>query len=180
MLISKEKRQKNIAEYIIYMWQIEDLIRIFDFNVDAIMKNVIKANNSIEESYISEYKKWYSDIIEMMIEERIKKQGHLQIITNLINDLNNLHRQIIKEKIDKLYIQIYKQALPNIIEFKKKIKLDDNNEIEIIFNALHFLLLMRMQKKEISDGTNKAMKTFSQLLAYLTKKYHKIEEDSQS
>ena len=41
MLISQQKRKENIAEYLLYMWQIEDLIRSFDCNIDAIEQKVI-------------------------------------------------------------------------------------------------------------------------------------------
>ena len=28
MLIAREKRKSNVAEYILYMWQVEDLLRL--------------------------------------------------------------------------------------------------------------------------------------------------------
>ena len=30
MYISQELRQKSIAEYLLYMWQVEDIIRAYD------------------------------------------------------------------------------------------------------------------------------------------------------
>ena len=33
MIISEELKQNNIAEYILYMWQTEDMIRSFDFDI---------------------------------------------------------------------------------------------------------------------------------------------------
>jgi len=180
MQIAKEKRKSNISEYIIYMWQIEDLIRAFKFDIDTIVDNIKKTNNLFDDKQILEYKAWYSDIIEMMTIEKIKKNGHLQVITNLIIDLNNLHSEILNEKIDKKYIEYYNKALPNIIEFSKKMKNKKNNEIEVMFNALYILLLMRMQKKTISKETSNAMGTFSQLLAYLTKKYHEVENNEKT
>ena len=41
MLIAQEKRKTNIAEYILYMWQVEDLIRAHQFNMDLIEQNLI-------------------------------------------------------------------------------------------------------------------------------------------
>ena len=36
MKIAQQLKEKNIAEYLIYMWQIEDLIRANDCDVDRI------------------------------------------------------------------------------------------------------------------------------------------------
>ena len=36
MIIAQEKRKTNIAEYIIYMFQIEDMLRAMQFNNDQI------------------------------------------------------------------------------------------------------------------------------------------------
>ena len=36
MIIAKEKRKTNLAEYVLYMWQVEDLIRSFCFDIEKI------------------------------------------------------------------------------------------------------------------------------------------------
>jgi len=41
MYIAKEKRKNNIAEYILYMWQIEDMLRAYNFRLDNIEKELI-------------------------------------------------------------------------------------------------------------------------------------------
>ena len=41
MIIAKQKRKENIAEYLLYMWQIEDLIRANNFDMDLIRRTVI-------------------------------------------------------------------------------------------------------------------------------------------
>ena len=41
MIVANEKRKQNIAEYLLYMWQVEDLIRANQFDMDLIRKNVI-------------------------------------------------------------------------------------------------------------------------------------------
>ncbi len=42
MYIASHKRKENIAEYLIYMWQIEDIIRANDLDIDKIKNNVIE------------------------------------------------------------------------------------------------------------------------------------------
>lgn len=37
----KTKRKENIAEYLLYMWQVEDLIRANNFDMDSIRRTVV-------------------------------------------------------------------------------------------------------------------------------------------
>ena len=41
MIIASQKRKENIAEYLLYMWQIEDLIRANGLDINKIISNVI-------------------------------------------------------------------------------------------------------------------------------------------
>ena len=41
MYIASQKRQQNIAEYLLYMWQVEDIIRAYHFDIDLIKENII-------------------------------------------------------------------------------------------------------------------------------------------
>lgn len=41
MIIAQQKRKENIAEYLLYMWQVEDLIRAYNFDIDKIEANII-------------------------------------------------------------------------------------------------------------------------------------------
>ena len=41
MFISQQRRKENVAEYLLYMWQIEDIIRANNFSIDEIEKNQI-------------------------------------------------------------------------------------------------------------------------------------------
>ena len=41
MIIARRKRKENIAEYLLYMWQVEDLIRANNFDMDSIRRTVV-------------------------------------------------------------------------------------------------------------------------------------------
>ena len=41
MFIAHKLRKENICEYLLYMWQIEDLIRAFNLNIDSINERII-------------------------------------------------------------------------------------------------------------------------------------------
>ncbi|MCK4699437.1 MAG: DUF4924 family protein, partial [Bacteroidales bacterium] len=63
-----------------------------------------------------------------------------------------------------------------IEEFKKKSKKLIDNNIEVCFIGLYFLLLMRLDGIEVNPDTKTAFATFSQLLANLAVIYKKVED----
>ena len=76
MLIAKEKLNTNIAEYILYMWQIEDIIRANDFKLDLIEKRIIDHHDSSNDIK-QEVKSWYKGLIDTMITEKVQEKGHI-------------------------------------------------------------------------------------------------------
>jgi len=174
MLIAQEKRKENIAEYILYMWQVEDTIRACNFNMDLLEERIISqftGNQKIKQ----EISNWYANLIVMMHEENIKEAGHLAIVNKLIGNMNDLHKQLLANKRDTRYLEQYFQASPNIHEIEKRLGREPVNEIDTCLTALYALLLMRLKKKEITHETLEAMQTFSNLLALLSDWYKKME-----
>ena len=41
MLIAREKRKSNVAEYILYMWQVEDMLRAMQMDIELVTRNVV-------------------------------------------------------------------------------------------------------------------------------------------
>ena len=72
MLIAQQKLKENIAEYILYMYQIEDVIRAYQFDIEAILENYVKPQLP-DNSFLSQYTKWYTDLITNMKSQRIEK-----------------------------------------------------------------------------------------------------------
>jgi Domain of unknown function (DUF4924) len=174
MLIAKEKRKDNIAEYILYMWQVEDSVRACQFNIDLIDKYLI-SQFSEPEKVKAEFRDWYADIILMMYEENIKESGHMKILKLLVEDMNKLHLKLINVIKDPKYLEQYYWTVQNLRDFGEKLGHNIDNEVEICLSALYALLLLRLQKREVSDETIEAMHTFSNLMALLSNWYKKIE-----
>lgn len=175
MIIAKEKRKQNIVEYILYMYQIEDTIRACDFKMELIEQRII-AQFTVGEKVQQEIRDWYSDIMVMMYQEGVRESGHISLLSSLVAELSMLHHKIINEKQDPKYLKKYSFALPNIRVFEKKIGKDPESEIDTCVTALYALLLLRLQKKEISRETIEAMQTFSNMLALLADWFRKVEE----
>lgn len=175
MIIARDIRKNNIAEYVLYMWQIEDIIRANRFDIEKIDDNIIQKFDQPEKNK-KEIRSWYEELIKTMTKEGIRKKGHLKFVMEIINELNDLHKRLLNDPDKTKYNQKYKLAQPHIKNIKKKADLLTDNEIEICFNGLYFLLLMRYEKMEITPSTQTAFTSFSKLLANLAAVYKKTEE----
>jgi hypothetical protein len=176
MFVAKEKRNTNIAEYLLYMWQIEDLIRSQDFNIDRIDNNLVQQYQGTPEQ-IEEIRQWYHGLAESMLIEGIKKTGHLQFMITLMDDVNNLHFRLIDSSLYSKYQNLYMLSINNISELRKKMgNKEQISDVEVCLTALYGLLLMRLKKRTISEETENVFKGFSELLAELSRFYKKYEE----
>jgi hypothetical protein len=177
MLIANQKQQENIAEYILYMYQVEDVVRAYNLDLDRLMAEFVGPQIT-NPSFTLQYHKWYSSIISQMKAQRIEKTGHLNELKDILIELSYLHNTLINLADDHKYKGLFNSALPFINEFKEKSNLKDKNEIEIAFHALYMKLLMRLKKQEISSATEEAFDSMRILLAYLAKAYHQMKNGS--
>ncbi len=172
MIIAREKKRTNIAEYILYMWQVEDMIRACKLNIDLIEKHII-SQMKLDELQREESLIWYADLVEKMKIEKITKKGHLSFVNDLINKLNRFHLDLLNDKSETKYKELYKWAKINIDDLREKSRQKGMNDILITFTGLYGLLVLRLKKQNISEGTSQAMQTFSNMLAYLSAKFLK-------
>ena len=170
MFISKQLKENNIAEYLIYMWQVEDMIRANGCDMEKIKKNIVDSYPLTEEQKV-ELTQWYIDLIEMMRRENVMEKGHLQINKNIITWLTDLHLQLLRSSKFPYYSAAYYKALPYIVELRAKGANKEEPELETCFEALYGILLLKLQKKEISEETKKAQQAISGLLAMLSNYY---------
>jgi len=177
MLIAKQKREENISEYILYMWQLEDIIRAYSFDINVIDEHIIKPQRlPVHQS--SEVKKWYQDMIDAMKAEGITTQGHLMHVKNIIQDLSELNIQQLQDPKNIGYKIAFNNAIPAIHDIIQKSNGLVRNEIDACFNALYGYLLLRMQKKEITGSTLQAVEFITIFIKALTKIFHQCEKDS--
>jgi hypothetical protein len=174
MLIAQEKKKTNIAEYILYMWQIEDLIRATGFDMEKIENDII-SKYQINNNMRIEIREWYTGLVESMVREGISKAGHLMFVNRHLMELDTLHHNLLANTTENEYHTIFAEAKPNIEVLRAKGNLENISDIELCFNGLYGLLLLRLAKRSVTEETETAMKTISNLLAHLTTYYHKLK-----
>lgn len=168
MKIAQALKEKNIAEYLLYMWQVEDLIRANDCDPDKLKANVIVQFPAEDRPALEE---WYGNLVEMMRAEGVKERGHLQINRNVLQELTELHARLLASTRYPFYNAAYFKALPFIVELRQKNGHKDEPELETCFEALYGVLLLRLQKKEITPATETALKAMSSFLSMLANYY---------
>lgn len=176
MFIASQKRKENLAEYLLYMWQIEDIIRANDLDIDKIKANVID-KFQLDDSQRRQLVEWYESLIDMMRREGVEKSGHLQLNKNVIIQLTDLHLALLKDPRFPQYTAEFYKTLPFIVELRSKAGESPAGEIETCFNALYGMLMLRLQSKEITPDTQNAIAQISKFIATLTRNFHLDQED---
>nr|WP_321407674.1 DUF4924 family protein [uncultured Carboxylicivirga sp.] len=175
MIVAREKKKENIIEYILYMWQIEDLIRANGVNMPSIDKNIIPSYNQSEDILL-EIRDWWANLTEMMHLENKHTSGHLQININTVNEVNHLHLQLMKAPNEVAYQHLFNSVLPTIKEFDQKTGQKLTNDVEICLTAIYSTFLLKLKKQTVSPETDLAVKAISKFMATLAKKYKENEK----
>ena len=175
MIIANKKRKENIAEYLLYMWQIEDTIRANHMNIEEIKKNIIDKFD-IDDVQKKEMVEWYENLIEMMRIEQKNESGHLQINKNVITELSDLHQYLLGSEKEHFYTAAFYKTLPYIVELRSKAGENAVGELETCFLALYGVLMLRLNNQPLSPETLSAVKEISTLLAILSDKYRLYKE----
>ena len=176
MYIAQELRKKNIAEYILYMWQVEDTIRAFGCQLSRIRREYIEQFYYTDEQK-EEETDWFGNLIRMMNEEGCRERGHLQINKTTLMMLEDLHRQLIDSTKFPFYTSEYYKVLPYIVELRNRGANKKENEIETCFNSLYGVMMLKLQKKDISPDTAHAVKEITTLIGMLNDYYFKDKSE---
>ena len=176
MFIADQLRKKNIAEYLLYMWQVEDTIRAFDCQLSRIRREYISQFDYTDEQK-EEEADWFGNLIRMMNEEGCRERGHLQINKTTLMMLEDLHRQLIDSTKFPFYTSEYYKVLPYIVELRNRGTNKKENEIETCFNSLYGVMMLKLQKKDISPDTAHAVKEITTLIGMLNDYYFKDKSE---
>lgn len=175
MLIAKELRKTNLAEYILYMWQVEDLLRACLFSDSLIEQHLVKRFGANDETLEKEIFAWYKNLAVMMEMEHVQEKGHLQVLVNLVTDLNEFHLKMLEVQSDMEYVNLYIDTRTAVEELAQKT--GAKSEIEACFQALYGLMMLRMKNSEISEETAITAGQLAHLVGHLSARYIQFEND---
>ncbi|MCI6182328.1 MAG: DUF4924 family protein [Prevotella sp.] len=171
MFIAQELRKNSIAEYLLYMWQVEDIIRAYGCSLSRIRKEYIDSFE-LDDEQKEEELDWWGNLVRMMNQEGCREQGHLQINKIVVQDLTELHVQLLQSSKFPFYNTEYYKVLPFIVELRNRGD-KDLTEIETCLNALYGVMMLRLQHKDISPDTKHAIDEITTFLGMLSDYYKK-------
>lgn len=172
------KKNDNVAEYILHAWQIEDLLRANKLDMDLVRKNIIDRYTGLTPEQRRAMEEHYESLIDMMHREGIQERGHLQMNRNLVGEMADLCRRLLKDPKYAAFANQYYATLPLIVELRAKSGSDDMpGEIEACLNALYGVMLLRLQGKEVTPQTQAAVAQISKFLGTLAAYYKKDYND---
>ena len=157
MFIAQELRKNNIAEYLLYMWQVEDVIRAFGCSLSRIRKEYVEYFEYNDEQK-EELTDWYGNLIRLQ-------------------QLQELHVQLLASTQFPFYNAEYYKVLPFVVELRNHGANKDENELETCFNALYGTMLLRLQKKDVTPNTQAAVKEITTFIGMLSDYYKKDKEE---
>ena len=142
-------KKNNIAEYILYLWQIVDYLRAFPQQAEV--------NQELH------------DLSDMMHQENIMDQGHLQLAQNALSELEDLHNDLLDQ--EATYRAAMIRLTPALNLLKAKTDRPTMSDVEACLILLYQIMLLKLKKSPISSDTEQVQKQATQVLQYLSKTY---------
>ena len=150
-----KSKKNNIVGYILYLWQMEDYLRAFPQNAEATPE--------------------LHELNEMMHREGLMEDGHLALANNALSELEDLHTQILNE--DAMYRAAIIRLQPSLNLLKAKTDRPTMSDIEASLLLLYQIMLLRLQKKEITPQTADVQQRATQVLQFLSRTYKNLKAE---
>ena len=175
MYIAQKKRKENIAEYILYLWQLEDLLRALQFSPEAIYSQLV-AKSALDDASRQQVFFWYMDIVNLLRQEGKESSGHLEHTLHLIADLNDLHERLLVLPAGEKYRKVFAALAPEMPALRVKLGKTDVSDIELCFRALYAVVLYRIKgDKSHEEGIRNVIDLISPVIAELASVYRHVE-----
>ena len=175
MDIAQKKRKENIAEYILYLWQLEDLLRALQFSPEAIYSQLV-APREVDEEQKHIYLLWYMDIVNLLRKEGKEETGHLEHTLHLIADMHNLHLQLMHHPIGEHYRKTFAALMPQLPRLRQMVQKEEISDTEIAFRALYATMLYRIKGGDKGgEAIKDTIELISPVVGELAAMYGKVE-----
>lgn len=145
-----KSKKENIAEYILYLWQLEDYLRAFPEQAAT--------NTELME------------IADMMYSEGIMNGGHLQLAQNALDEMEELHNELVETEAPYRAVIMHLEPRLNLLKAKTNNPL--MSDVEACLTLLYQVMLLRLKQQEISAETDEVVKDATQLMRFLSKTYY--------
>lgn len=164
---------ENVAEFLLFIFQIEAIIRSYGLDINLIDKEFLKPALEKADDYQLHYD-WYRQLIGEMQQRQLHKEGHIEIVEEILIELIYLHNTLLTILNDEHYKNLCNQAHEALQAFKQKSNMSNRHDIEALLHAMFMKLQLKINKQQIGQQTESAMELFRLQLAYLSGKYKRM------
>ena len=109
--------------------------------------------------------------------EKIEKKAQAEKAYGQLMRSTLLHAQLLASPKFPFYNSEYYKVLPFIVELRNRGADKDENEVETCFNSLYGVMMLRLQKKEITPNTQAAVKEITTFIGMLNDYYLKDKQE---
>lgn len=151
MTTADQKREQHIVEYLLYVWQMEDLVRALGFDAGAI-RGVM--GSGAEADLV-----WMLQLARDMENQKLLESGHVDHATETMTELALLHDLLMGPMEDKAYVRAYESARPHLDEMLQRAGESQKMEHPVVsmMTALYGWLVLRMKRERIATETESSM-----------------------
>jgi lipopolysaccharide biosynthesis protein len=170
MSTAVDKRESHIVEYLLFVWQMEDLARAADFEVGAIRSMF----NGVDSPDLE----WLLKLTQDMKKEGLQEKGHVAHAIETLTELALLHDLLTGPMEDSNYVKTFESAQPFLTELQEKKQGAGSmmHPTEQMLTALYGWLVLRMKKETISVETEAAMVAIRQMANVLARGHIRVYE----
>ena len=149
-----KNKKENIAEYILYLWQLEDYLRAFPEQAEG--------NDEV------------TDILRMMHTDDVMDGGHIQLAQIALKELEMLSDDILNQ--EATYRAAMIRVTPALNMLKARTDRPTMSNVEACLVLLYQIMMLRLQQRPISAETEDVQQQATGILQYLSKTYYKQDE----
>lgn len=190
MIIAQKLQHENRAEYLLYMFQVEDILRAYGCNEQRIDDEYL-TRFQVDAETRAAMRQWYADLCEMMRSEQKMERGHLQICNNVVIGLEDLNAALLGSEKFPYYKQMYYKVLPYVVELRSRnaaaaatpadgtaasAAATEKSELMYLFDFLYGIMILRLKKTPISQGTEETVRNITAFLGQLSE-YWKADKE---
>ncbi|MDA0913172.1 MAG: DUF4924 family protein [Bacteroidetes bacterium] len=165
--VAAEKQKTHIVEYVLYVWQMEDVLRATQFSENSI-RDMLGASSGPDLD-------WLIELARKMKAEKLEEKGHVSSILEVQTELALLHDLLTGPMEDEVYVSAFETAQPVLREFEEqKMTKGLHHPTEVMLTALYGWLVLKMQKKSVSPETQAALQPIREMANSLARGHVRI------
>lgn len=167
-------QNENVAEYLLYFFQIEAVVRTMDLDINRLEQELL-APTFTDPAQLLHQLEWYKKLVLEMQQRGLQKEGHTDQVDEILLELVYLHNTLLTIFNDEKYKVLCEHANEALQAFKVKSNMANRHDVEVLLHAMFMKLQLKMKKQQISAETEQAFDLFRIQLAYLSKNYQRMK-----